>query len=66
VQNATYEQWFQQDTNVQFNSCTMLIVEEMSKKSLTTIVQRVNKVKCYFNFNINNLKLLKNSRVNFV
>ncbi len=56
---ATYEQRFQHDTSVQFNSCTMLIIEEMSKKSLTIIVQCVNKVKWYFNFHINNLKLLK-------
>jgi hypothetical protein len=31
---------------------------KMSKKSLTIIVQYVNKVKCYLNFHINNLKLL--------
>jgi hypothetical protein len=55
--NATYEQWFQHDTSVQFNSCIILIVEKMSKKSLTIIVQCVNKVKCYFNFHINNLKI---------
>jgi hypothetical protein len=48
--NATHEQWFQHDTNVQFNSCTMLIVENMWKKSLTIIVQCVNKVKCHLNF----------------
>jgi hypothetical protein len=29
--NATYEQWFQDDINVRFNLCTMLIVEEMPK-----------------------------------
>ncbi len=59
-QNATNEQWFQHDTSIQFNPCTMLIVEEMSKKSLTIIVQCVNKIKCHINFHINNLKLLKN------
>jgi len=52
---VTHEQWFQHDKNVQFNSCTMLIIENMSKKSLTIIVQCVNKVKCNFNFHINNL-----------
>jgi hypothetical protein len=40
----------------------MLIVDEMSKKSLTIIVRCVNKVECYFNFHINNLKLLKKKR----
>jgi hypothetical protein len=57
--NAIYEQ-FQHDTSVQFNSCTMLIVEKMSKNSLTIIMQCVNKIKFYFNFHINNSKLLKN------
>ncbi len=37
----------------------------MSKKSLTIIVQCVNKVTCYLNFHINNLKLLKNDKVNY-
>jgi len=36
----------------------------MSKKSLTIIVQCVNKVKCYLNFHIHNLKLLKKKMVN--
>jgi len=44
---------FNNDISVQFNSCTMLIVEEMS----TIIVQCANKDKYYFNFYINNLKL---------
>jgi hypothetical protein len=35
----------------------MLIVEEMSKKSLTIVVQGVIKVKYYLYFHINNLKL---------
>jgi hypothetical protein len=35
MQNTTHEQWFSHDKiNVQFNSCIMLIIEEMSKKSL--------------------------------
>jgi hypothetical protein len=29
--NATHEQWFEHDKNIQFNPCAMLIVEEMSK-----------------------------------
>jgi len=60
--NATYEQWFQDDINVQFNPCTMLIVEEMPKKLLTIIVQCINKVKCYLNFQIKNFKLLYKKR----
>jgi hypothetical protein len=57
--NATYEQWFQHDTSVQFNSCTMLIVEEMSKKSLTIIVQCVNKVICYLKFLHQQFEIIK-------
>jgi hypothetical protein len=59
MQNATYEQWFQHDTSVQFNSCTMLIVEEMSKKSLTIIVQCVNKVICYLKFLHQQFEIIK-------
>jgi hypothetical protein len=38
----------------------MLIVEKMSKKSLTHLVHYINKIKGYFNFHVNDLKLFKN------
>jgi hypothetical protein len=44
----------------------MLIVEEMSKKSLSITMQCVNKVKCYVNFHINNLKLLFKKKGDFL
>jgi hypothetical protein len=33
--NATHQQWFQHIKSEWFNSCAMLIFEEMSRKSLT-------------------------------
>jgi len=44
----------------------MLIVEEMPKKSLTIIVQCVNKIECYLNFHIFFLKLLKKKKGEFL
>jgi hypothetical protein len=56
----THKQWFQHAKNGWFNSCTMLIVEKMSKKSLTHLVHYINKVNFYFNFHVNELKLFEN------
>jgi hypothetical protein len=44
----------------------MLIVEDMFKKSLIHITHYVNDIKSYFNFHVNNLKLLKKTKAQII
>jgi hypothetical protein len=46
-----------------YDSCSMLTIEKMLRKSLTHHMHCVNKIKGYFNFHINYLKLLKKKKV---
>jgi hypothetical protein len=57
-ENVILKQWFKM-LKVDGPTHVPCWIEKIFKKSLTHYMHCVNKIKGYFNFHINNLKLLK-------